>query len=125
MQFKLTSIILFVNNISLLEDFYVGILKLVVQEKIENEWLLLSAGSMTLGLHKIGNQQDSDSNSSVRFHSNTKIVFEIEENLESIRKELLSKNIKLKEIVTWDNYDYWLCDGEDPEGNVFQLKQRK
>jgi hypothetical protein len=22
-------------------------------------------------------------------------------------------------------YDYWLCDGEDPEENVFQLKQKK
>jgi hypothetical protein len=31
----------------------------------------------------------------------------------------------MKEIKTFDNYDYWLCDGEDLEGNVFQLKQRK
>jgi hypothetical protein len=31
----------------------------------------------------------------------------------------------VKEITTFDNYDYWLCDGEDPEGNVFQLRQRK
>ena len=31
----------------------------------------------------------------------------------------------MREIKTFENYDYWLCDGEDLEGNVFQLKQRK
>jgi hypothetical protein len=31
----------------------------------------------------------------------------------------------MREIKTFDNYEYWLCDGEDPEGNVFQLKRKK
>jgi len=31
----------------------------------------------------------------------------------------------MREIKTFDGYAYWLCDGQDPEGNVFQLKQSK
>jgi hypothetical protein len=31
----------------------------------------------------------------------------------------------MQQIKTFENYDYWLCDGADPEGNIFQLKQRK
>jgi hypothetical protein len=31
----------------------------------------------------------------------------------------------MQEVTTFDGYDFWLCDGKDPEGNVFQIKQRK
>ena len=27
-------------------------------------------------------------------------------------------------ITTWDRDPYWACDGEDPEGNVFQLRMK-
>ena len=60
-----------------------------------------------------------------KFNNNVKIVFEIEEDINSLRLKLLGKNVSMREIKTFENYDYWLCDGEDPEGNVFQLKQRK
>ncbi len=61
----------------------------------------------------------------ISFDNNTKIVFEIGEDINKVREELLNQNVFMKEIKTFDNYDYWLCDGQDPEGNIFQLKQRK
>ena len=42
-----------------------------------------------------------------------------------MRQQLIKDNVLIKEVISFDNYDYWLCDGEDPEGNVFQLKQKK
>ncbi|HLK31316.1 MAG TPA: hypothetical protein VKT28_22240 [Puia sp.] len=61
----------------------------------------------------------------IKYHSNTKIVFELDEDIDKIIKHLIEENIVMREIKTLDNYEYWLCDGEDPEGNVFQLKQKK
>lgn len=60
-----------------------------------------------------------------KFDNNTKLIFEIETSIKEVRKEFLAKSIEMREIKTFENYDYWLCDGIDPEGNVFQLKKRK
>jgi hypothetical protein len=54
-----------------------------------------------------------------------KIVFEIEDDSETVRKEFLAKNIPMRKLKTFEEYDFWLCDGTDPEGNVFQLKKEK
>lgn len=59
-----------------------------------------------------------------RYDNNTKIVFAIEDDIYQWRELLLANNIIMQEVKTFDNYDYLLCDGEDPEGNVFQLQQR-
>lgn len=56
--------------------------------------------------------------------SNTKLVFEIKEELTSLRQELINKGVALREIKSFPGFDYLLCDGEDPEGNVFQLAQK-
>jgi hypothetical protein len=60
-----------------------------------------------------------------RFDNNTKIVFAIQEDIHQWRELLLANSITMQEVKTFDNYDYLRCDNEDPEGNVFQLQQRK
>ena len=125
MQLNLHTIILFVQDVDRLKTFYVDILELDIVEEIQSEWLLLKAGSCNIGLHKIGNQYLDSNKAALKFDNNTKIVFEVDEDIHQLREQLLDKNVLLKEIKTFDNYGYWLCDGEDPEGNVFQLKQRK
>ncbi len=125
MRLNLNTIIIFVNDLAMLEHFYVDLLNLSVVEKIEGEWLLIKAGSMHLGLHKRKQLPEHPKESKLKFYSNTKIVFDIEEDLTSLRADLISKGVSLKEVVTWENYAYWLCDGEDPEGNVFQIRQKK
>lgn len=124
MKLKLTSIIIFVQSIEVLKDFYVGILALEIVEE-SNGWLLLKAGGCQIGLHKIGEQYLEENQEAFKFDNNTKLVFEVDEDLYALREQLIAQQVTLGEVKTFDNYDYFLCDGEDPEGNVFQLKQQK
>lgn len=124
MKLKLTSIIIFVQSIEVLKDFYVSILALEIVGE-SNGWLLLKAGECQIGLHKIGEQYLEENQESFKFDNNTKLVFEVDEDLYALREQLIAQQVTLGEVKTFDNYDYFLCDGEDPEGNVFQLKQQK
>lgn len=124
MKTILKGIILFVQDTDKLKSFYTDNFNFEVIEEIKSEWVLLNAGGFELGLHK-SNQHLVSSEKSSCENSNAKIVLEIDEDIFSIRELLLKKNTALREIKTFENYDYWLCDGEDPEGNVFQIKQKK
>lgn len=125
MKLHLDTIIIFVQNMELLKHFYVDLLQLDIVESFNEEWLLLNAGACKIGLHKIGDQYLDNTADSFKVETNTKIVFEIEEDIHRVRAGLLENNVLINEVKTFDNYNYWLCDGQDPEGNVFQLKQRK
>ncbi|HOY13605.1 MAG TPA: hypothetical protein PLY70_10715 [Saprospiraceae bacterium] len=124
MKFNLETIIIFVRNVEKLKDFYVGILELEIIEEIPSQWILLQAGDCKIGLHQIGESYLSESAQDFQVETNTKMVFEINEDLANVRDTLISKNVKMREIMVWENYPYILCDGEDTEGNVFQLKQK-
>jgi catechol-2,3-dioxygenase len=125
MKLNLDMIIFYVQNIERLKSFYTGILGLEIVEDDQSVWVLLRAGNGYIGLHKIGDQYLSKIKSGYKFDNNAKIVFEIQEDINKARQLLIDKNVSMREIKTFDNYDYWLCDGEDPEGNIFQLKQKK
>lgn len=124
MKATFDTIILYVKDVELLKDFYTGNFDLKVMEE-DSGWVLLNAGAVHIGLHKIGEQYLEKIKTSHSFDNNTKIVFQIDVDIESARNEFLAKNIQMREIKTFDNYDFWLCDGTDPEGNVFQLKKKK
>ncbi|MEP7324009.1 MAG: VOC family protein [Saprospiraceae bacterium] len=125
MRLNLDTIILFVQNVDNLKTFYVDILKLEIVEEIKSEWLLLKAGNCHIGLHKMGDQYLEHYKGKSKFENNSKIVFMVDEDIYKIRERLLNEQVLMREIKTFDNYDFMLCDGEDPEGNVFQLKQKK
>ncbi|MBT2620835.1 glyoxalase/bleomycin resistance/dioxygenase family protein [Chryseobacterium sp. ISL-6] len=124
MKATLGTIILYVRNVELLKNFYVDNFNLKVTEE-DPTWVLLNAGAINIGLHTIGEQFLKEIGEDYKFDNNTKLVFEIDLDIESARSEFISKNILMREIKTFENYDFWLCDGTDPEGNVFQLKSRK
>ncbi|MGH1519826.1 VOC family protein [Chryseobacterium sp. JK1] len=124
MNVKLDTLILYVKNTELLKNFYVENFNLKVIEE-DHIWVLLDAGSANIGLHKIGDEYLKQIDSTHTFDNNTKIVFEIDTDIETARNELIEKNVQVREIKTFDHYPFWLCDGKDPEGNVFQLKSRK
>ncbi|SDJ56710.1 VOC family protein [Chryseobacterium jejuense] len=124
MNIKLDSIILYVQNISLLKNFYVENFNFKVIEE-DAVWVLMNVGSVNIGLHKIGDQYLEKIETGYQFDNNTKLVFEVDTDIESARNELLSKKVEMRAIKTFENYNFWLCDGTDPEGNVFQLKCRK
>ncbi|MEJ5105043.1 VOC family protein [Chryseobacterium sp. MYb328] len=124
MNIKLESVILYVQNTSLLRNFYVENFNFKVLEE-DSIWVLMNAGTVNIGLHKIGDQYLEKIENGHQFDNNTKLVFEADTDIETARNELLSKNVHMREVKTFENYDFWLCDGTDPEGNVFQLKCKK
>lgn len=125
MKLKLDSIILYVQNVERLKIFYTEILKLKVLEEYLPVWVLLSAGMFKIGLHKMGEAYAAQIKEGYKFDNNAKLIFEIENDIHKIRTYLLEQGVAMREIKTYDGYGYLLCDGEDPEGNVFQLKQQK
>ncbi|WP_336965012.1 VOC family protein [Chryseobacterium contaminans] len=124
MNIKLDSIILYVQNINLLKHFYVENFNFKVIEE-DSIWILMNAGSVNIGLHTIGDQYLDNIEPGYQFDNNTKLVFEVDTDIETARNELVAKKVEMRAIKTFENYDFWLCDGTDPEGNVFQLKCRK
>ena len=126
MKMMLDSVIIFGQNIEILKKFYIDILKLSIIEEITSEWVLLDAGNCTIGLHRIGKEfRQENPNPDFKVNNNTKLVFIVQQDIFELRNSLLHQNVTIREIKTFDNYDFWICDGEDPEGNVFQLKQKK
>lgn len=125
MKIHLDTIILFVQDVEKLKQFYAGVLNLSVIEEDAQQWVLLNAGNVNIGLHKIGAQYLNNIANGYKFDSNTKIVFAIEDDINLVRQQLLNHNVVMQGVKTFDSYDYLVCDGEDPEGNVFQLKQHK
>ena len=122
---SLDTIILYVHNVENLKSFYSQTFGFSIIDEYGSLWALLEAGQGKIGLHKIGEQYLDKNKGSFKFNNNTKIVFEIHEDIAQVRTHLISQNIAMRDIKTFDDYDFWLCDGEDPEGNVFQLKQKK
>ena len=125
MELNLDTIILFVRDMDKQKAFYVGILQLAIEEEWGNNWLLLKAGGCKIGLHQIGEEYLVGSEADWKVDSNTKLVFELKEDIHEVRTRLVAQNVALEEVRTFDNYGFWFCEGADPEGNVFQLKQKK
>lgn len=125
MKLNLSGIILFVKDVEKLKSFYINNFNLELKEEISSEWVLLKAGQCEIGLHKTGSQYLRDIEESAESESNTKMVFDTDEDIYMLREHLLSKNVVLGEIKTWEGFDYRVCDGKDSEGNVFQLRVKK
>ncbi len=125
MKTNFSCLILFVKDIEKIKTFYINDLHLELIEEISSEWVLLKAGQCEIGLHKTGDEYADKADEGLQRENNTKIVFDIDTDIYLLREQLTGKNVSLREIKTWDGFDYITCDGEDPEGNVFQLRQRK
>ena len=125
MTINLDAIILYVHDVDLLKSFYRDMFHMQVLEEDPSVWVLLEAGNGKLGLHKAGEQYRNEGKGGAGCESNCKIVFDISEDIGEARTRLLERNVEMREIKTFEHYDYWLCDGADPEGNIFQLKKRK
>jgi len=119
MQLRFTSIILFVHNTDLLKQFYTTHFSFTVAEETKGEWVLLSNGVFTMGLHKAGVAHLS---STTDANNNCKLVFETTEDLAKLHQQLQQLQITVKPIQNWPGASYSLFDGEDPEGNVFQVR---
>lgn len=122
MPIFMSRLILYVRDVELLKAFYGTHFAFPVIEEIENEWAVLKAGEVEIALHRVGvAYRDRPTSGDT---SNAKLVFSVESGLEDLRETLLKAGVRMREMKRYDGFPQSMCDGEDPEGNVFQLSQR-
>ena len=121
MSIPVTRIIYYVRDVSLLKTFYQTHFGLSVVEEIEEEWVVLQSGTIELALHRAGVPFRQSANG--RTSSNVKLVFSVSSDLAKMRERLLEAGVAVRGLKRYEGFPYVLCDGCDPEGNVFQLSQ--
>jgi predicted enzyme related to lactoylglutathione lyase len=122
MNVSLNRIILYVQNVERLADFYRDAFGLPVIEEIKGEWAVLKAGCCELALHRVGKAYRVD-DATWQVESNAKLVMTVDRELTELRAELIAKGVPMRDIKSYPGLTGPLCDGTDPEGNVFQLAQ--
>lgn len=121
MNLSLIRIILFVQDIELLKNFYLHHFGLPVIEEVAGEWIVLKTGPCQLALHTIGaGYEHVETNI-----TNTKLVFETTEDIHLLREKLLLAGVPIGKVKTFEGNPSLFCDGTDPEGNVFQFMAPK
>lgn len=123
-KFTLTRIIIFGHLVDKLKSFYVDNFNFLVTEEIRDQWIVLNAGQVEIAIHKIGQGYEPEEGKEFRAESNTKLVFSLNDNLIGFRQRLVDKGVVIGDIKSFEGIDSLFCDGEDPEGNIFQIEQR-
>lgn len=117
---QMSQLMLYVRDVSLLKHFYQTHFGFVLKEEIEHEWVVLDAGGVEIALHRVGAAYRE---LPARGGSNAKLVFRLSTGLADLREQLLTAGIPMRPLKRFDGFAYLMSDGEDPEGNVFQLLQ--
>lgn len=120
MAATLSRVILYVQDVERLSVFYREAFGFGVVEEIAGEWVVLQAGACQLALHRVGEAYRGKPATGT---SNAKLVLTIDEPIEAARERLVSLGVAMGEIKSYPGLTGPLCDGRDPEGNVFQLSQ--
>jgi catechol-2,3-dioxygenase len=123
MQVALNRVILYVQDVDRLATFYQQGFGLRVVEEIKGEWSVLDAGPCQLALHRVGKAYRVDDPASWEVESNAKLVMTVDRPLPELRAELIAKGVPMGQIKSYPGLTGPLCDGRDPEGNVFQLAE--
>lgn len=122
MQLVMSRVIIYVRDVSRLKNFYQTHLALEASEEIEDEWAVLKAGPVELALHRVGKPyREQPVHESAQ--SNSKIVFSLASGLIELRERMVSAGVPMRQVKRYEGFPYLMCDGTDPEGNVFQLLQ--
>jgi catechol-2,3-dioxygenase len=123
MYASLDRIILYVQDVERLKKFYKEIFELPIIQEIKDEWVVFRAGVCELALHRVGEPYRVADISSWRVETNAKLVLSVARDLNEMRAELIRKGVPMGDIKVYPGLTGPLCDGTDPEGNVFQLAQ--
>jgi predicted enzyme related to lactoylglutathione lyase len=122
MSIGLTRIILYVHDVERLSAFYREAFGLTVVEHIADEWAVLAAGACEIALHRVGQAYRTSDPGASQGASNAKLVLSIDGDIAALRATLAAKGVRLGDIKSYPGTGR-LCDGRDPEGNVFQLAE--
>jgi catechol 2,3-dioxygenase-like lactoylglutathione lyase family enzyme len=126
MPLAMTRVILYVRDVERLKSFYRTHFGLPLSEEISGEWAVLMAGAVELALHLVGEPyrnatpaEGGDEGTA----TNAKLVFTVRSGLPELRERLLAAGVKMRDLKRYPGFPQLMCDGVDPEGNVFQLSQ--
>jgi len=123
-KFTLGRIIIFGHLVDKLKSFYVDNFDFSVVEEFKDQWIILNAGQVEIAIHKIGQGYEPEDGKEFRVESNTKLVFYITDNIEGFRNRLVEAGVTIGDVKSFKGINSLFCDGEDPEGNIFQIEQR-
>lgn len=120
---SLSRIIIFGHQLAILKAFYMEHFQFQVVVDYPDHWIVLNAGAVEIALHKIGPEFAPEEGQAFRAESNTKIVFNITTPITDFRQNLIDRGVNMGKIKSFPGMSTQFCDGEDPEGNMFQLQQ--
>jgi predicted enzyme related to lactoylglutathione lyase len=123
MVIPLNRIIIFVGDVQKCARFYADAFGFAVlpSDYGETEWMELDTGGCKLAFHKARGPDgpiDSPTGSPMNPH---KIVF-FAENVAAARAAVMAKGAVMGDVRQFDSTI--VCDGQDPEGNMFQICNR-
>ncbi len=116
MEFLISRVIIFVNNLPLVAAFYRDVLGLTpkICPDDPKDWQEFQAGSLTIALHR------SDAPKPRKIA--TKIVF-YSANVVATKQLLEARGVRLGRVLKTEFFEF--CNGTDPEGNPFSISSRE
>jgi predicted enzyme related to lactoylglutathione lyase len=119
--------VLYAKNLALVKEFYQAVLGLNVEHE-ENDHVVLASPAFQLVVLKvprhIASSIEIESPPRRRTEAPIKLVFEIP-NIAAARSTApLHGGELFPPVREWNFQGYRVCDGQDPEGNVVQFRQR-
>jgi catechol 2,3-dioxygenase-like lactoylglutathione lyase family enzyme len=124
---ELARVILFVKDMDRLVAFYRDVIGLdpVARDEDDENFVSLGAGRAQVSLHRIpaaiAESITITDPPDPRGSTPIKVSF-LADDVEAARAELVAQGVAMRAIVRFG--ELALCDGLDPEGNVFQLTNR-
>jgi len=120
-RISMVRLILYVRDVARLQSFYETYFGFSLVQEIPGEWAVLTDGGFELALHLVG--QAWRNVPLTPGSSNAKLVFSVGPGLPELRSRLENAGVPMGEIQRYSRFACSVCDGRDPEGNVFQLSQ--
>jgi hypothetical protein len=120
MKFEAKRLIYFTSDMKGVTAFYKNVLRL--KPKIDpaisaDEWIEFDAGGIKIALHRAGNAKGKAGTL-----TRAKLVF-FARDVKKVRQYLIKKKVKMGPLHNWGKLV--LCDGQDPDGNKFQISNRR
>ena len=118
---RLSQVIVFAKDMSKMRAFYRDVLGLQPTDEAKpDEWLRFDAGGAALALHAIPPHIDV-AVGKPRTETAIKFTFHAGD-VTAERERLVARGARMGEVRQFGALA--LCDGTDPEGNVFQISNR-
>jgi hypothetical protein len=124
MPLALYRIILFVQNVENLKNFYLDNFKLELVEEFDKEWVVLKAGLMEIAFHKMGPSPTYENTENIQSESNVKLVFQVDNGLAALRIQLLERGVQLQEIKSFPGFPAFFLQWSGSRRQCFSIGRK-